>query len=198
MAKPIPGAVVTCDYDDPSGCAAGECGFHTGRDYRADIGTPVHASKAGKVVFAGAHTPAPGDDWGGAYGTQVIIDTSGIRHLYAHLSEVSVAKGQLVKAGDHVGLSGDTGNTHGPHLHYEERVHPYGHCPNNREPQFDKEPETDDITVEELMDFEISTGQGRFKIVTLLANAALLPVIKAKGDALAAQIAEIESRIGPE
>jgi murein DD-endopeptidase MepM/ murein hydrolase activator NlpD len=146
MAKPIPGAVVTCDYDDPSGCAAGECGFHTGRDYRADIGTPVHASKAGKVVFAGAHTPAPGDDWGPAYGTQVIIDTSGIRHLYAHLSKASVAKDQLVKAGDQVGLSGDTGNTHGPHLHYEERVHPYDHCPNNREPQFDKGPETEDMT----------------------------------------------------
>ena len=55
----------------------------------------------------------------------------------------------------------------------------------------------DDMTVEELMNFEISTGQGRFRIITLLANAALLPVIKAKGDALAAQIAEIESRIGP-
>jgi hypothetical protein len=51
----------------------------------------------------------------------------------------------------------------------------------------------DDVTVEELLDFEISTGQGRFKIATLLANAALLPVIKAKGDALAAQIAELES-----
>ena len=55
----------------------------------------------------------------------------------------------------------------------------------------------DDVTVEELLDFEISTGQGRFKIATLPANAALLPVIKAKGDALAAQIAELESRLGP-
>jgi murein DD-endopeptidase MepM/ murein hydrolase activator NlpD len=146
MAKPIPGAVVTCDYDDPSGCAAGECGFHTGRDYRAEIGTPVHASKAGTVVFAGAHTLAPGDDWGGDYGTQVIIDTSGIRHLYAHLSEVSVATDHLVQAGDQVGLSGDTGNTHGPHLHYEERVDPYDHCANSRRPEFDQEGETEDMT----------------------------------------------------
>jgi hypothetical protein len=53
----------------------------------------------------------------------------------------------------------------------------------------------DDVTVEELLNFEISTGEGRFKIATLLANAALLPVIKRKGDALAAQIAEIESRL---
>jgi hypothetical protein len=55
--------------------------------------------------------------------------------------------------------------------------------------------EEDDVTVEELLNSEISTGQGRFKIATLLANAALLPVIKAKGDALAAQIAEIESKL---
>jgi hypothetical protein len=53
----------------------------------------------------------------------------------------------------------------------------------------------DDVTVEELLNFEISTGQGKFKVATLLANAALLPVIKAKGDALAAQIAEIESKL---
>jgi hypothetical protein len=55
--------------------------------------------------------------------------------------------------------------------------------------------EEDDVTVEELLNSEISTGEGRFKIATLLANAALLPVIKRKGDALAAQIAEIESRL---
>jgi hypothetical protein len=194
MAKPISGAVVTCDYDDPSGCAAGECGFHTGRDYRADIGTPVHASKAGKVVFAGAHTPAPGDDWGEAYGTQVIIDTSGIRHLYAHLSKVSVAKDQLVKAGDNVGLSGDTGNTHGPHLHYEERVHPYAHCPNNREPQFDKEPETDDMpTPEQLWGHVIAFDT---KAGTMLSEARTNAILARQNThGLAAQVAALKAAL---
>jgi hypothetical protein len=55
--------------------------------------------------------------------------------------------------------------------------------------------EEDDVTVEELLNSEISTGEGRFKIATLLANAALLPVIKRKGDELTAQIAEIESKL---
>jgi hypothetical protein len=53
----------------------------------------------------------------------------------------------------------------------------------------------DDVTVEELLRAEISTGQGTFRIATLLANAALLPVIKRKGDELAAQIAEIERKL---
>jgi hypothetical protein len=55
----------------------------------------------------------------------------------------------------------------------------------------------DDVTVEELLGTTINTGHGPFKIATLLANAALLPVIKAKGDELAVKIAELESRIGP-
>ncbi|QKV96801.1 transglycosylase family protein [Streptomyces sp. NA02950] len=94
-------------------------GHHTGVDFAVPIGTPVHAAAGGKVVTAG---------WGGAFGYQVVIrHTGGLYTHYAHLSAVSVRAGQTVEAGRRIARSGNTGNTTGPHLHFEVRTRPdYG------------------------------------------------------------------------
>lgn len=104
-------------------------GYHTGTDFIADVGTPVVATKGGVVVFSGYS-----GGWGQAYGYHVIISSyhNGrmIRHMYAHLSSRAVNYGQRVKAGQRIGNSGNTGNTTGPHLHYEERWRNYGYYDN--------------------------------------------------------------------
>lgn len=88
--------------------------LHTGIDIAVPVGTEVLASRSGEVIFAGTL---------GAYGRVVII-----RHgrqeetVYAHLSTISVNKGQWVDAGQLIGKVGLTGRTTGPHLHFEVRV----------------------------------------------------------------------------
>ncbi|MDX3073280.1 transglycosylase family protein [Streptomyces sp. MI02-7b] len=89
-------------------------GYHTGQDYLVPTGTSVKAVAAGTVVEAG---------WGGAYGYQVVIrHADGMYTQYGHLSSLTVRAGQSVSAGRQVGRSGSTGNTTGPHLHFEVRT----------------------------------------------------------------------------
>jgi murein DD-endopeptidase MepM/ murein hydrolase activator NlpD len=84
---------------------------HEGIDIAAEEGTPIRAVKSGRVVFAGER---------GAYGNAVIIDHGrGLRTLYAHASEVTVEKGEVVEEGQEVALVGNTGRSTGPHLHFE-------------------------------------------------------------------------------
>ncbi len=86
--------------------------FHAGMDFTAKVGTPIHATGDGKVVFAEYAT--------NGYGMHVIIDHGyDYQTLYAHLSKIDVKKGQQVKRGDELGLIGNTGLSSGPHLHYE-------------------------------------------------------------------------------
>ncbi|WP_225830353.1 M23 family metallopeptidase [Streptomyces sp. NK08204] len=94
-------------------------GSHTGIDFHAAGGTPVHAVGTGTVVSAG---------WGGAYGNQIVIRmTDGMYTQYGHLSSIGVTVGQQVVPGQQIGLSGATGNVTGPHLHFEARTTPeYG------------------------------------------------------------------------
>ncbi|UYQ65782.1 M23 family metallopeptidase [Streptomyces peucetius] len=94
-------------------------GYHTGVDFAASSGTSVKAIGAGTVVSAG---------WGGAYGNEVVIQhTDGTYSQYAHLSSLAVSSGQSVSGGQQIGLSGSTGNSSGPHLHFEVRTGPsYG------------------------------------------------------------------------
>lgn len=94
-------------------------GYHTGVDFAASSGTSVKAVGAGTVVSAG---------WSGAYGNEVVIQhTDGTYSQYAHLSSLSVSSGQSVSGGQQIGLSGSTGNSTGPHLHFEIRTSPsYG------------------------------------------------------------------------
>jgi LysM repeat protein len=85
--------------------------MHTGMDIGASSGTPVKTPQAGKVSFAG---------WNGGYGNYVVVDHgSGLQTAYAHLSKIDVAKGQSVAAGTVVGKVGSTGDSTGPHLHFE-------------------------------------------------------------------------------
>ncbi len=90
-------------------------GFHPGLDLPAPFGTPVHAAAIGSVTFAGPTT--------GGYGNLVVVKgADGVATLYAHLSRILVARGQAVTVGTLVGLVGATGETTGPHLHFEVRV----------------------------------------------------------------------------
>ncbi|MBM7171478.1 M23 family metallopeptidase [Streptomyces sp. G44] len=97
---------------------------HSGQDFAVSVGTPVHAVHGGTVVKAGPN--GAGD--GPAYGNAVVIKHSnGTYSQYAHLSQVDVRVGQNVGTGQRVALSGNTGNSSGPHLHFEIRTTPnYG------------------------------------------------------------------------
>jgi murein DD-endopeptidase MepM/ murein hydrolase activator NlpD len=91
-------------------------GYHTGVDFAVPTGTSVKAVAAGQVVTSG---------WGGSFGYQVVIRHSDGRYTqYAHLSAISVKSGQTVGAGQRLGRSGSTGNSTGPHLHFEVRTGP--------------------------------------------------------------------------
>jgi murein DD-endopeptidase MepM/ murein hydrolase activator NlpD len=98
---------------DNSGIWASTNNVHTGQDFPMKIGSPVSASLDGYVSSIN-----PGAD----YGTAVVIDhPNGYQTVYGHLSERSVNLGDFVTKGQKIGKSGNTGNTTGPHLHYEVR-----------------------------------------------------------------------------
>ena len=82
----------------------------------------VFATKSGKVILASS--PRQGSYYGGSgYGNYVVVDHGGgVTTLYAHLSTVSVSKGQTVSQGTVLGITGTTGASTGPHLHYEVRI----------------------------------------------------------------------------
>jgi len=87
---------------------------HSGVDIANPTGTPVYAADDGTVNFAG---------WNGGYGNLVrITNTSTMQTYYAHLSKINVKAGQAVKKGEVIGLVGSTGNSTGPHLHFEVRI----------------------------------------------------------------------------
>ncbi|WP_328862395.1 M23 family metallopeptidase [Streptomyces sp. NBC_00306] len=116
-SAPLDSAAVTTPYR-ASG-AMWSSGYHTGIDFAASTGTTVKSVGPGSVVSAG---------WSGAYGNEVVIQhTDGTYSQYAHLSSLTVSAGQNVSGGQQIGLSGSTGNSSGPHLHFEIRTGPsYG------------------------------------------------------------------------
>ncbi|WP_149831162.1 M23 family metallopeptidase [Streptomyces tailanensis] len=92
---------------------------HSGQDFAVKSGTSVVAAHGGTVVKAGGN--GAGD--GPAYGNAVVIKHgNGTFSQYAHLSKVNVSVGQIVKTGQRIALSGNTGNSSGPHLHFEIRT----------------------------------------------------------------------------
>ncbi|MEU6473253.1 M23 family metallopeptidase [Streptomyces massasporeus] len=97
---------------------------HSGQDFAVPSGTQVVAAHGGTVVKAGGN--GAGD--GPAYGNAVVIKHgNGTYSQYAHLSKVTVHVGQIVKTGQEIAKSGNTGNSSGPHLHFEIRTTPnYG------------------------------------------------------------------------
>ncbi|TGE31271.1 peptidoglycan DD-metalloendopeptidase family protein [Desulfosporosinus sp. Sb-LF] len=85
--------------------------FHTGLDIGADVGEPYSAAASGTIVAAG---------WGGGYGNMILIDHgNGVMTRYGHASRLLVSVGQHVSQGQTIGLVGTTGNSTGPHLHFE-------------------------------------------------------------------------------
>ncbi|WP_329275416.1 M23 family metallopeptidase [Streptomyces sp. NBC_01451] len=97
---------------------------HSGQDFAVPSGTKVVAAHGGTVVKAGGN--GAGD--GAAYGNAVVIrHGNGTYSQYAHLSRINVKVGQVVATGQRIALSGNTGNSSGPHLHFEIRTTPnYG------------------------------------------------------------------------
>jgi len=90
-------------------------GRHTGIDLDVPIGTHVHAAMAGTIISA---------HWEGSYGNCIRIrHYNGVVTRYAHLSKIKVKVGQYVQAGQVIANSGNTGNTTGPHLHFEVIIH---------------------------------------------------------------------------
>ncbi|WP_329412381.1 M23 family metallopeptidase [Streptomyces sp. NBC_00704] len=91
---------------------------HSGQDFAVPSGTKVMAAHGGTVVKAGGN--GAGD--GPAYGNAIVIKhANGVYSQYAHLSRIEVKIGQVVKTGQEIARSGNTGNSSGPHLHFEIR-----------------------------------------------------------------------------
>lgn len=88
--------------------------YHAGIDIGVDEGVPVHAADGGTVVWSG---------WMGGYGYAVVIDHgNGLSTLYGHNSELVVSEGETVGKGQVIAYAGSTGNSTGPHVHFEVRV----------------------------------------------------------------------------
>jgi murein DD-endopeptidase MepM/ murein hydrolase activator NlpD len=114
LSLPLKSAVITSNYGWRTHPVFGDQRLHAGIDLKAATGTPVLATAAGVVVWAGTQS---------GYGNVVIIDHgNSLATLYAHLSRIDVALGQQVGAGRVIALSGATGYATGPHLHFEVRV----------------------------------------------------------------------------
>ncbi|MFL3869325.1 transglycosylase family protein [Streptomyces griseobrunneus] len=115
MSAPVAASTGTA-YRQAGGWSSG---YHTGVDFPVPTGTSVKAVAPGRVVSSG---------WAGAYGYEVVIrHEDGKYSQYAHLSALHVKEGQSVSGGQRIARSGSTGNSTGPHLHFEVRLGPaYG------------------------------------------------------------------------
>jgi murein DD-endopeptidase MepM/ murein hydrolase activator NlpD len=92
----------------------GEQELHRGLDISANRGTSVYAPASGTVHLAGVN---------GEYGKTVVLDHGhDLRSLYGHLQDIRVKPGDRVEPGQVIALTGNTGRTSGPHLHYEIQV----------------------------------------------------------------------------
>lgn len=122
--------------------------WHHGQDFRTPYGTEVYATGSGKVVEAG---------WKGGHGNYIMIDHGyGFRSSYSHLSNIRVTVGLNVKRGDKIGLTGSTGTSSGPHLHYQILL--YGQYKN---PLYYF---NDDLTSDEYFEMiQTLTSQAKFK-----------------------------------
>ncbi|MFJ6249757.1 MULTISPECIES: M23 family metallopeptidase [unclassified Streptomyces] len=109
---PIAGSYVSTGYR--TGGSLWSSGSHSGVDFHAAYGSRVVSVGSGTVVEAG---------WGGAYGNNIVIRMhDGTYTQYGHLSSIGVYVGQTVEPGQQIGISGSTGNSTGPHLHFEART----------------------------------------------------------------------------
>lgn len=115
LRQPLAGTLdITSTFGGRSDPFYGRAAMHSGIDMRDETGSPVRATAAGRVTFAGSN---------GGYGNMVEIDHgNGLTTRYAHLSAIDVVDNQWVDAGQICGRLGSTGRSTGPHLHYEVRI----------------------------------------------------------------------------
>lgn len=96
---------------------------HTGLDLATSTGTPIRAAASGTVTFAG---------YKGSYGNLLVIThANGVQTYYGHCSQLYVSAGTSVSQGQSIGAVGSTGNSTGPHLHFEVRVNGTAYNPEN-------------------------------------------------------------------
>lgn len=123
MIWPLSGPV-TSEYGWRTHPIFGTSRFHSGLDIGGDYGLPIYAAASGTVMYAG---------WISGYGNAVIIDHGGgVTTLYGHNDSLNVSEGQSVAQGQVIAMCGSTGNSTGPHCHFEVReggepVSPYGY-----------------------------------------------------------------------
>ena len=110
MGLPINGGKITTAYGKKG--KMWSKGYHTGIDMAVPVGTKIIAVADGKIESA---------NWGKSYGIQAVQKVDGGWVIYAHLSKLDVKPGDKVTKGQQIGLSGNTGNSSGPHLHFEVR-----------------------------------------------------------------------------
>lgn len=127
VSSPVPGYGVT--YPHGALDSRYVSGYHTGDDYTAPLGKPVVAVLDGDIVWA--------NDSGGAYGRWLGLRADGRDYVYCHLDAIHVGAttGATVKAGQIIGYVGNTGNSSGPHLHFEDRPAGGGYA-TGRKPQW--------------------------------------------------------------
>lgn len=118
MIYPLKQYIITQKFNetitDPQG--------HTGIDLYQPVGTPIYAVDGGDILAAGTINNKYGNS---AYGNCVLIDhKNGLYSFYAHMNKVNVKTGMSVIQGAIIGTVGMTGNTTGPHLHFEIRINP--------------------------------------------------------------------------
>ncbi len=115
LHNPAPNADYTSSFGVRTDPFLGTPAFHSGIDFRVSTGTPIYATANGTVTTAG---------WNGGYGIMVEIDHGqGYTTRYGHLQALRTHTGEQIQAGQIIGLSGSTGRSTGPHLHYETRIH---------------------------------------------------------------------------
>jgi murein DD-endopeptidase MepM/ murein hydrolase activator NlpD len=113
MRWPVAGQITSPFGERKNPLGPGE-DFHPGVDIAADAGTPIAAAAAGRVISAGPE---------GGYGNLIVVDNgNGVTTRYAHCSQIFARIGDAVSPGETIGAVGSTGNSTGPHLHFEVRV----------------------------------------------------------------------------
>lgn len=123
-AKPVSKYSLSATYGRGGGMWASK---HSGQDFAVSVGTNVKAVHTGTVVKAGPNGAGDGPAYGNAIVVKHGTGPSAKYSQYAHLSKVKVHIGQKVDKGQSIALSGNTGNSSGPHLHFEIRTTPnYG------------------------------------------------------------------------
>lgn len=112
--KPLSGGRLTSNYGNRNAPTKGASTNHQGTDWAVPTGTSIVASAGGVVTKAG---------WGSGYGYVIYIShPDGRETRYGHLSKILVKAGQTVRQGEQIALSGNTGRSTGPHLHFELRI----------------------------------------------------------------------------